>query len=420
MIVPVVQISVLFILFATSAFFSSAETAFFTLTYIDIEHIKHRNKNIALKIETLLSKPTKLLSSILIGNTIVNVFIAALGNNIFNYFIGKNSSFYAIIVMTCFLVIFCEVTPKRVAMLIPQKLASFYAYPLAFCLTILTPVRYILENICKFTHTTDEYEENLTENEFLFAIESSKEHGVLDEEEREMVDGIISMEEMQASDIMTPRVDLIGIDLDDSPDKHREIASNVKFRYLPVYRDSLDNPIGFLNVIEYLLSPELKVEDALLSPFHVPETIPLDKLLKTFQKNRKRAAYVIDEYGGTAGLVTRGDVLEEIVDDVQNEYDNQKTYPMQQIDENTWLILGDTSLEEINRDLNLELEADGADRIAGWFIAQTEHLPKTGETIETQGCRVTTQRVRKHRITLVRLEVLPHEDDRSKTDKEKT
>jgi putative hemolysin len=298
-------------------------------------------------------------------------------------------------------------------MLIPKKLACLYVKPLIFCLIVLAPIRYILENICKFARSEDDDEESLTENEFLFAIESSKEYGVLDEEEREMVDGIISMEEMQASDIMTPRVDLIGIDLDDPPEKHREIASNVKFRYLPVYRDSLDNPVGFLNVIEFLLSPETKVEDAMLSPFHVPESIPLDALLRMFQKKKKRAAYVTDEYGGTAGLVTRGDVLEEIVDDVENEYDNKKTYPMQQIDDNTWLILGDTSLEEINRDLRLELEADGADRIAGWFIAQTEHMPRTGEEIEFQGCRVTTQRVRKHRITLVRLEVLPPEEELS-------
>jgi len=411
MIVPIVQIAVLLILFASSAFFSSAETAFFTLTYIDIEHIKHKNNKVALRIECLLRKPTTLLSSILIGNTIVNVLAAVLGNNVFKYFLGENSSLYAIIGITCFLIVFGEVTPKRVAMIMPEKLACLYARPLSFCLVVLTPIRYILENICKFATPTDEDAESLTENEFLFAIESSKEHGVLDEEEREMVDGIISMEEMQASDIMTPRVDLIGIDLDDTPDKHREIASNVKFRYLPVYRDSLDNPVGFLNVIEFLLSPETKVEDAMYSTFHVPETIPLDALLRTFQKNKKRAAYVTDEYGGTAGLVTRGDVLEEIVDDVENEYDNKKEYPMQQIDDNTWLIMGDTSLEEINRDLGLELEAEGADRIAGWFIAQTEHMPRTAETIESQGCRVTTQRVRKHRITLVRLEVLPPEEE---------
>ncbi|MDA3798874.1 MAG: hemolysin family protein [Kiritimatiellae bacterium] len=419
MIVPIVQIAVLLILFVSSAFFSSAETAFFTLTYIDIENIKHKNRRVALKIEHLLRKPTKLLSSILIGNTIVNVLVAAVGNNLFKYFLGEKGSLFTILVITGFLVVFGEVTPKRIAMIIPKKLACLYAKPLAFCLVVLTPIRYILENICKFARPTDEDEESLTENEFLFAIESSKEHGVLDEEEREMVDGIISMEEMQASDIMTPRVDIIGIDLDDTPEQHSQIASNVKFRYLPVYRDSLDNPVGFLNVIKYLLSPELKVEDAMISPFHVPETISLDTLLRTFQRNKKRAAYVTDEYGGAAGLVTRGDVLEEIVDDVENEYDNNTQYPMQQIDDNTWLIIGDTSLEEINRDLSLELEADGADRIAGWFIAQTKHMPRTGETIESQGCRVTTQRVRKHRITLLRLEVLPHEEDASETEEDK-
>lgn len=411
MTILIIQIALLLVLFATSAFFSSAETTFFTLTYVNIEEIKHKNPKIALKIETLLSKPTQLLSSILIGNTIVNVIAAALGNNVFKHFFKTNGSLWAIVCITCFLIFFGEVTPKRIAMLMPKKLACLYATPLTICTIVLTPIRYLVGKTCKFARPSDEDSEILTENEFLFAIESSEENGILDEEEKEMVDGIISMEEMQASDIMTPRVDLIGIDLDDTPEEHREIASHVTFRYLPVYRDSIDNPVGFLNVVEYLLSPELKVEDAMLEPFHVPETIPLDALLETFQKNKKRAAYVTDEYGGTAGLVTRGDVLEEIIDDVENEYDNNKEFPMQQIGDHNWLILGDTSLEEINRDLDLKLEAEGADRIAGWFIAQTEHMPKTGETIEAQGCRVSTQRVRKHRITLLTLEILPKSEN---------
>jgi putative hemolysin len=202
----------------------------------------------------------------------------------------------------------------------------------------------------------------------------------------------------------------VGIDLEDPEETYEEVARSVNFRYLPVYRESLDQPEGFLDVPRYLLSTDRDLKAAVVPPFFVPETAPLDTLLATLQRENKRVAFVADEYGGTAGLITRGDILEEIVADVDNEY-GEETFEIQKMGDNTWLIDGSTSLEDINYELDMDLEAEGADRIAGWVTAQAERIPRTGDVVEAQRGRATVRRVRKNRITLVLLEKLPPEED---------
>ncbi len=257
----------------------------------------------------------------------------------------------------------------------------------------------------------------ITEDEFRTIVEVGAEKGILDEEERTMVDGIIRLEDTQASDIMTPRVDLVGIDLDDPPEKYKQTARNVTFRYLPVYRDSLDNIEGILDVPKFLLSKNQDITKFMSSPYFIPETTPLDTLLATFQKEHRRIAIVADEFGGTAGMVTRGDILEEIVDDVDNEYGPEKI-EIQQINDKQWLVDGSTSLEDINYELGLELEAEGVDRISGWVSAIAMHIPKAGEIIEAQNCRATIMKTRKQRIILVKLEILDNESDEKAEEKE--
>jgi putative hemolysin len=204
---------------------------------------------------------------------------------------------------------------------------------------------------------------------------------------------------------------LTGIDLEDSYEENERIARSVKFRYLPAYRDTFDQAEGFLDVPRFLLSGEQNLKPFLKPPFFVPENAPLDTLLAVFQRENRRVAFVVDEYGGTAGLITRGDILEEIVADVESEYGEKKA-EIQQMGPNQWLVDGSTSLEDINYELGMNLEAEGADRIGGWVNAQAEHIPKMGEIVEAQGCRVTVESVRKNRIKLVLMERMPVEKEK--------
>jgi putative hemolysin len=401
----------LVVLFACSAFFSSAETALFSLNPIQIHRIHKQNKKYGTRISALLASPSKLLSTILIGNTIVNVMTSALGFIFIKNFSSKYAAAISIPVMTILLLVFGEVAPKRLAMTVPDKLSCRYSSILLVLVKLLKPLRISIEGITRsFTKRMSAERKTLTEDEFRTIVEVGAEEGVLDEEERTMVDGIIRLEDTQASDIMTPRVDLIGIDLDDSPKEQKQRARNVKFRHLPVYRDSLDHIEGILDVPRFLLSGEMDITSFMISPYFIPETTPLDTLLASFQKEHRKIAVVADEYGGTAGMVTLGDILEEIVDDVDNEYGPKKP-EIQNISENQWLIDGTTSLEDINYELDMELEAEGVDRLSGWISAVAEHIPKAGEIVEHQNCRARVMKVKKQRIVLVQLEKIETNDE---------
>jgi CBS domain containing-hemolysin-like protein len=248
-------------------------------------------------------------------------------------------------------------------------------------------------------------------------VEVGEEEGVLDADEQLMVDGIIRLEEIQASDIMTPRVDLVGINLDDPLEKNRKLAGQNQFRYLPIYRGSLDTPEGFLDVPKFLLSDNDDLSAATIPSFVVPETAALNSLLQEMQNEHRRVAFVSDEYGGTAGLITRGDILEEIVPDVDNEY-GETSETMFEVRPGVWQIDGSTSLEDINYKLDTELEEEDVDRISGWISAQVERIPRAGDTIEAQSVRATVQRVRRTRVLLVLLEKLPEPENGEKEDED--
>lgn len=408
--VLIFQLLSMLLLLLFSAFFSSSETCMFSLNSLQIGRLHSRHPKAAKRVEAMLNNPTRLLSTILIGNTLVNVTASALGFAIMKTLKVEHAEAVAIPAMTVLLLIFGEVAPKRLAISHPADLAAFYARILMILIKVLKPFRFALEKTAAlFAKDLHVSSKTLTEDEFLTVVEVGEEEGVLDEEERTMVDGIIRLEETQASDVMTPRVDLIGIDVADSPQEQEAVARSCRYRYLPLYRESLDSIEGFLDVPRFLLSEGHDLSIAIIQPHYVPETAPLDALLTTFQKEKCRIAVVSDEFGGTAGLITRGDILEEIAQDVDNEYGDQ-AMTIQKVSENSWLIDGSMSLEDINYELDMDLEADGADRIAGWVAAVAERIPRPGEIVEAQGCRATVQTVRRQRIMLVMIKKLKIED----------
>ena len=410
-----VECAALAVLFLCSAFFSSAETALFSLDPIQIHRIRRSRPRAADRIEAMLTAPTRLLSTILIGNTLINVAAASLGYAIILRLTEAYAEGIAIPTMTLLLLIFGEVAPKRLAMQKPEWLSGHYAALLSFLVRLLEPISALTEY---GKSATEEHlngsSKTLTEDEFLTVVGVGEEEGILDEEEKTMVDGIIRLADIQASDVMAPRVDLLGIDLEDDPDTYEEAVKRSKFRYMPVYRETLDNVEKLVDVSRFLLNPDRDFEAAAIPPFFVPETVALDTLLNAFRRENQRVAIVVDEYGGTAGLVTRGDILEEIVDYVGDERE-ETDLTIEATGKDRWLISGATSLEEINYELDMELEAEGADRIAGWVSAHAGRIPKAGETVRAQGCVATVRRVRKNRIILVSLEKMKSGDAAERT-----
>lgn len=391
----ITEIVVLILLVCLSAFFSSSESAFFSLSPLHVHRIRTEHKKAAERIEKILLYPTRLLFSILIGNTLVNVLISILGYSIINKIHPTLAPVAAIPVVTLILLIFGEITPKRIALNMPEKTAVLYSWFLSFIIWIMTPLRKIMDLLTvKLDKVISPQKVKLTEEEFRTALNIGEEQGFLDREERIMVEGIIRLEGLRASDVMTPRVNLIGIDIDETFKKNKEIAKASRRKYLPVYRESLDKLEGFLHVKKFLMSESVDLLPSTFAPLFVPETMPLDNLLTTMRKEKQSIACVKDEFGGTAGIITQGDILEEIIADVSNIRfaDGQ---PIRRLGLNRWLVDGITSLEDINYNLGLELESEDVDRLSGWVAAHLERIPKPKDIVQAQGCSVLVRAVEK-------------------------
>ena len=400
-------------LFILSAFFSGSETVLFSLSAIQIQRIRNRDSFAGLRLERLLNDPALTLSTLLVGNTLVNFAIASIGYVMINGLVPRWGEVISIVVMTIALLLFGEVTPKRIAIHNAERLAPFCSRLLVFWLWLLRPFNLVLTAGSRvFKKSLRRERRALSNDELRTVVEVSEEQGVLDAEEASMVDGIMRLSELMASDEMTPRVDMVGLDLDTPLAQQLDTARRARYRYLPIYVRTPDAIEGFVDAVQFLLDPAHDVRKATTPALFVPENVALDDLLVTFQRSGRHVACVLDEYGGTAGLITRGDILELIAAPVLKNGVEQAD-AIRQIYVDTWLIDGMVSLDEINHRLDLALDADDADRLAGWITLHAGQLPQAGQVVEAQGCRATVRRLRKRRIELVQLEVLDRPKDDS-------
>jgi len=398
------QLGLLLFTLSLSAFFSSAEVALFSMNPLQLRRLQEKHPIAADRVHDLLNPPTRLLSTILIGNTLVNVVISVLGFALALQVFPEHGEWIAIVTITLVLLVVGEIAPKRVAFIWPEKLALVYAAPLVFLMRVLQPLRTGLEQTTEqFRHLFEPRGKALSDEEFETVVDMSGERGVLEVGERDMVKAVLRLEDLQARDVMTPRVDLIAYDLNDDRVEVSSVARQAGVRQLVLCRGGLDQVEGFLDVRRFLLDPQRRVQAARLPPIFVPEAAPLDQLLGRFLREHRRAAIVVDEYGGTAGIVTRGDILEEITGDIDDEHADHR-HLFEEVGPGRWLIDGQISLEEINEKLGLDLRAEGVDRLAGWLAARLEHLPRPGDVVTTDTCRALVQRMRRHRVTLVLLE----------------
>jgi CBS domain containing-hemolysin-like protein len=403
----ILDCAVLGVLFGLSAFFAGSETALFALTPVQVQRIRDRNPRAGARLQRMLSQPERVLSTTLIGNTIANVAIASVSFVVVHMLAPQHSTLIAIPTTTVLLLLFGDLVPMRIAIAHSERLAPALSAILVLWMRLFAPLGRLLETSSRLLRRFFLPERMaLNDAELLTMMQVGAEQGVLDAEERSMVDGIMRLSELKASDAMTPRVDLIGIDLDDPPDRQLAVARQARFLHLPVYRRTPDATEGFLNAARYLLDPAHDIRKATTPALFVPENVTLDDLLITFQRNDREIACVLDEYGGTAGVVTRGDVLEFVVKGVERERVARRPL-LEELGGSTWMVEGTAVLDEVNHTLGTRLEAEGADRIAGWVAFHAGRLLKAGECVEAQGCRATVRRLRNHRIEQVQLERLP-------------
>ena len=383
-------------LFLLSAFFSGAETVLFSLTGAQRERIRARSPRSDSVIARCLADKAVFFSTILVGNTLVNFAISTIGYHVFRAHIPCGG-WLAVPVMTALLLVFGEITPKRLALRYAETLAPPCARLLMFWRFVLRPFNHALKLSSRaFAPALERERRALSDEELMSVLESAAEGDASLADDVERIEGVLRLSEIHANDEMTPRVDIEGYDLDLPDDARAAALAGAKHKFLPVFRRTPDAIEGVIDAVTG------EREDALF----VPENITLDDLFVVFAKSGRRLAVVLDEYGGTAGIIAFNDVMEIVFGPGVFGGRIGAEPAIAKKGDNVWEIDARASLDEINRELDVELEAEDADRLSGWVTFPAERIPHVGQEIEADGCRATVLKRRGRRVTLVRFEVL--------------
>ena len=407
-----IQLVVLVILLALSAFFSSAETALTTVNRLRVRALVDDGDARAIVLAKVIDDPGKLLSAILIGNNIVNISASSIATLLATNFFGNAGAGIATGVMTLLVLIFGEVTPKTMASLKAEKIALSYAKTVYGIMFIFTPLIFILDLLSGgilrlFGIDPDKRDDSVTEEDLRTIVEAGHEDGVLETEEHKMINNVFDFGDHQAKDIMVPRVDMCFLKLDATYEDFMEIYREEKFTRIPVYEETRDNVIGILNVKDLILydkDQEFHVKDFLREAYYTYEFKNTSELMMEMRKNSISIAIVLDEYGATAGLVTLEDLLEEIVGDIRDEFDEAEAEEVQQLGEQEYLVEGACKLEDLNDMIGLGIESEDYDSIGGIVIDALQHLPSEGEEVTLEsGTRLVVEKIDKNRIEKVHI-----------------
>lgn len=414
---PTAQIIVLILLLVLSAFFSSAETALTSVNKLRIRSLVEEGNRSAKPVAALIENPSKMLSTILIGNNIVNITASSITTSLaINYLHVSYGAGLATGILTFFILVFGEIVPKTLASIFSEKLSLLYAPSILALTKILTPVIFLLNllstGLMRLTGVdTEQKTAAITENELLTMVEVSHEEGVIESEEREMINNVVDFGDSMAKDIMIPRMDVDFVE--DTVDYDALAASFEKNMYsrLPVFHETRDNIIGIVNLKDIFFyrgsKEEFRITDFLREPYFTYEYKKTAELLREMRRESIPIAIVLDEYGSTSGLVTLEDLIEEIVGDIRDEYDEDEEDVIRKIGENEYLADGIAKLDEINEALGLHLASDDYDSIAGHVIFLLDHLPDEGESLEEKGVTYTVAKIDKNRIDKVHIKIDP-------------
>lgn len=405
----VTQLIILIILLMLSAFFSSAETALTTVNKIRIRSLADDESKRAKTVLKITDNSGKMLSAILIGNNIVNVAAASITTSL-AYSLGGSAVAIANAVITIAILLFGEITPKTTATIHAEKLALIYAPIISIFMKIMTPVIFIingLSNAVLLLLRIDPNAKNqtMTENELRTIVDVSHEDGVIESDEKEMIYNVFDLGDAKAKDVMVPRVHVTFADVNTTYEELIEIFREDKFTRLPIFEDSTDNVIGTINMKDLLLfdnTKEFHIRDILREAYFTYEYKNISELLVEMREASFNIAIVLDEYGDTAGLITLEDILEEIVGEIHDEYDENEEDFIKEIDEREYMIEGSTNLDDLNDRLDLQLESEDYDSLGGFIIEHLDRLPEEGDSITTEdGLRLVVESLDKNRIESV-------------------
>lgn len=407
----VIQLIILLVLLFLSAFFSSAETAMTTVNRIRIRSLADDGNARAKTLLKITDDPAKFLSAILIGNNIVNLSAASLTTSL-AYGLGGSMVAIASGILTLLILLFGEITPKTMATIHSEKISLLYAPVISIFIRLMTPIIFIVNGlaniILRIIHVDPNANTNvMTENDLRTIVDVSHEDGVIESEEKEMINNVFDLGDAKAKDVMVPRVHVTFADVNSTYDELIDIFREDKFTRLPIFEDTTDNVIGTINMKDLLLYDNKKdfhLRDILREAYFTYEYKNISELLLEMRESSFNIAIVLDEYGETAGLITLEDLLEEIVGEIRDEYDDNEEDFIKEIGPYEYLVEGSTNLEEINDRLDLDLSSDDYDSVGGLIIEHLDRLPEAGDEITTEdGIRMIVEKLDKNRIEQVHM-----------------
>lgn len=409
-----IRLAALVFLLFLSGFFSSAEIALLGVNPMKLRTAAGRGDRRALMLIKIRKKPEKMLSAILIGNNIANLSASSLMTMLTIRFFGSAAIGIATGVLTLLVLVFGEITPKNMATRVADKMALAYA-PVIFALIfILTPVISIVNIASGFVLRMlgidpEGKKESMTEEELRTIVDVSHEEGVIEKEEKKMINNVFDFGSVLAKDIMIPRIDMVFADVDAGYEEIIEIYREERYTRLPVFEGSRDNVVGIVNVKDLLLadrSRAFSLREYMREPIYTYEYKKTAELLIEMKKQYNNIAIVLDEYGVTAGMITMEDILEEIVGEIRDEYDADEEESFIKTGKYSYLAEGSTKLDEINERLGSGLSSDDYESVGGLIMGLLDHLPQIGEEVTIGNLRLIVERMDKARVDRVKIEVL--------------
>ncbi|MBQ6738286.1 MAG: HlyC/CorC family transporter [Synergistaceae bacterium] len=402
------------ILFFLSAFFSGAETSITATGTGKLRTLQEQGKYKFLNstFQWLIDDTQEALTVCLIANNVVNISASALASSVVLNLFGSSALVFVVPVMTVLIVILGEILPKSAAMVYSENVLIFSSPILRILAFLISPIAWAMKKCVTgigFLLHIDLGTQQVfvTRDEIEQVVKIGEESGALEASERRMIDGIIDFDETKVHEIMVPRTDMIFLEADNTLADAVKLFIEEGHSRIPVYEESPDNIIGILYVkdtLKNLLDSNLDcdVRNLLRKPIFVPETIRTAELLENMRREHIHIAIIVDEYGGVAGLVTMEDILEQIVGEIQDEYD-QETPEIQKLDDGSYLVQGVISLENLSEELGTEFESEDAESLGGLVLTLSGSFPEEGEIFEYNGWQIKVEGLEDHRITMLKL-----------------
>lgn len=406
-----IRLVVIIILLGLSAFFSSSETALTTVNKIRIRNLAESGDKQASWVMKLNENRGKMLSAILIGNNVVNLSASSMLTVLATDVFGSKAAGAATGILTLLILIFGEITPKTIATLQAEKNALRFGHIIYILMVLLTPIILAVNGmsfgVLRLLHVDpNKHGDDMTEDELRTIVEVGHEKGVIESEEKEMINNVFDLGDSVAKDIMVPRIDMTFINVNAGFEELLQVFRRERYTRLPVYEDTTDNVVGIINIKDMLLIEDRKhfsIAQHLRQPLYTFESKKLSELMVEMRKTSNNIVIVLDEYGATAGLITLEDILEEIVGDIRDEYDEDEEDELVKVGEEEYLVEGAMKLDDLNRKLGLDLSSEDYDSVGGWMIDKLEHLPAQGEEARWDNVRLVVEQVDKNRIDKIHL-----------------